>query len=544
MDSIKLLALGPPEKILYVIKEREGSYFTRIIEDSKLSRNTVNKYLKELLNKGYIKKVLIEDEFKKQRIGYMITELGRQYLSTEEMVIDKDNWLSSLQDRNEGIDLKFKNHLIDQKTYNKQKSYLGKIDDMFFNLLNNIADILGYGGEELGDINEIIAQMGNFTSKLGERFFNLEPSYYLYLAIIFIFFNSLENPQFNISEDLFIEIYGVSEPNLKFAAKKQKLSKFRQKLKQLLGKANIGYEEELELLFKRKLEAIKDKNIPDTASNALYMLIDKLIYLITNKTQLVDNAENNKVPIPKKSLLKLKKFFENYENSFAEYYKIKQKISRQLNKTIDLIVNSNFGLNRFYANFGFSGNRIMQKPYFFHNKDSVGVFLNSRIKDAMNTQFINMRIFEIKKIRSFSEIAESIANEMEIMHLIWTEIKGKLIDLILEKLYKKASIMRLRTQFESEKQIDFNLIRGFCPTCGERILYDSVECEFCKTKFYEKEPIYDIRKAKKIAMEFKNMQYDEPSTKWIIFTKCNKCGTTVGKTWKMCPTCKTKLKNR
>jgi hypothetical protein len=69
---------------------------------------------------------------------------------------------------------------MSQTAYEREKKYLAQIEDGFFNLLDKVLDILEYGGEELGIINRIVAQIGNLASKFGKIFFHcLQISIYI-----------------------------------------------------------------------------------------------------------------------------------------------------------------------------------------------------------------------------------------------------------------------------------------------------------------------------------------------------------------------------
>jgi DNA-binding Lrp family transcriptional regulator len=49
MESLKLSILDKPVKLLYILSELGDLTFNELVERSKLSRNTVSKYIKILL---------------------------------------------------------------------------------------------------------------------------------------------------------------------------------------------------------------------------------------------------------------------------------------------------------------------------------------------------------------------------------------------------------------------------------------------------------------------------------------------------------------
>jgi predicted RNA-binding Zn-ribbon protein involved in translation (DUF1610 family) len=204
-------------------------------------------------------------------------------------------------------------------------------------------------------------------------------------------------------------------------------------------------------------------------------------------------------------------------------------------KKIDFIVSGPYGLNRFYLSY---------EPYFYHDRDSVAVYMTRRITDKIAELVINKKIFGIHDHIPFMDISDEICNEMETMHLIWTEIAPKINDIILKLLFKEASVVGLRKSINDKKEINLEEIMGFCPNCGQRILSDTVnECEFCKTGFSQADMILNIKDAKKKIAQYRAVKFVE-TNKTAFVVKCDRCGNIIGQNWTRCPRCKKKFKSK
>jgi hypothetical protein len=201
---------------------------------------------------------------------------------------------------------------------------------------------------------------------------------------------------------------------------------------------------------------------------------------------------------------------------------------------LESIVKGKYGLISFDFNY---------EPYFFHENDIVGSFLNQRINDALNEELINKSIFGIKELTPLIDIAADITEEMTTMHIIWEEIKERFNDVVLDMLFRRSEEMGLRRPSEKNIVYDLSEIMGFCPSCGQRVLLDARDCDFCKRSLTIEELIYNINDAKEISQKYQALKSLEPSKEAAIFTSCKSCGRMVGRTWARCPTCKSKLKH-
>ena len=513
MELSLLSMLENSFKLLYLLNESGSSTFTNLVKDSGLSRNTVSKYLKQLQAEGQIKKEIVLLKSNRNSLGYSITEQGINVLNSRFVGDVKSNWLSSISAKNEALEKLRSKDLIPFSVYSKEKTYLYQIDDRFFNVLNDALNILEFGCAELGSINKIVAQIGRFASKFGERFFERSPDILLHLSVIFIFFNSLENPQFHIGEEQFIEIYGQIDEDFSYS-----LNDFNAFRKIFLNNfAGNKLLEELELIFSKqeqnkKTGAYKKEPYLRALKN-VELKIQKRMEKKGRKTNVDVNIE-----------------ILNYQMKYLNFIKIKFKMLDEFKNTLDSIVHGNYGINYFVFKY---------ESYYFHEKDAVGSFLNRRINDALTEEYINSKIFEMKESNPLVEIAEEIADEMETLHLIWLEIKIKFKDVVLEKLIKEAVEFKVRTRQSDVSNVNLDEIKGFCPVCGKRIMIDFDECEFCKTSMKDRKLVFDIKEAKRIAGGYKAESYLEQQINSAIYTYC-KCGNLIARSWNICPRCKEK----
>ncbi|MBD3352096.1 MAG: hypothetical protein GF364_11470, partial [Candidatus Lokiarchaeota archaeon] len=445
-------------------------------------------------------------------VGYSISEQGLQLLNTLVVSEEHENWLIPLFKRNEALENLRTKHLIKQKIYEEKKTLLGELEDALFGLLNNTLNILEFGGSGIGDINEIVGQIGTFSSKLGKDFFRIPQTLTLHLALIYIFFNSLENPQFHMNETDFIAVFG--KVNQDFRRLSRELDDFKSKL--VKSEDDLILFRELELLYLRKSHE-SDMQLYSEAQ--FKHSLNELRRIIVNK---INEEKINVKASPEE-------FTDNYLENFQKYVDLRDKLLQDLDRNLNLVLNSNLGVYRFY---------YKSEPYFFHKSDNVGSYLNRKINDMLLAQLINKKLFGLSEMNPLPQIARDIAEEMVIKHIITEEIKHKFLDVILEIIYTKASQMGLK---DIVLKFDLKSIKGFCPSCGERILTNIDECEFCREKISMEDLILNIKDAKRVSAEFKAEKYVESPINSGIFTNCPSCGKLVAKSWTICPQCNHKL---
>ncbi|MCP4761094.1 MAG: MarR family transcriptional regulator [archaeon] len=235
MESIKLELLDNQSKILFILSQSEGLSFTEILESSKLSKNTVSKYLKQLSKKDLIQKILIKRK-KRETFGYSTTTQGNQSLGM--------NWLTSISKS-----LEFKKStdetLVFKHDYeDATRELFAKINDGFYNLQDKTLDIL----KSCGGTKSLVTQIGTYASKFGEKFFKEVPSYFLHLAVIYIFLNTIENKKHHTEKELFLAKFGKSDDDFKIILEKFNEIKIKINSEKVLNQ-NVEFYEELLLKY-------------------------------------------------------------------------------------------------------------------------------------------------------------------------------------------------------------------------------------------------------------------------------------------------------
>lgn len=145
------------QRILYILHNLGPQRFTDLIKYSSLSRSTVNKYLNSNYRSGNIDKKLFKDKkTNKQFQGYHITEKGIEVLI--------------------GKGLKHTNaNLI-----------VNELSEVFLKLSELV---LFY--KEIGLFDSFIIHIVRIISKIGENFFQIEQNRDLYMALFYVFYNSI-----------------------------------------------------------------------------------------------------------------------------------------------------------------------------------------------------------------------------------------------------------------------------------------------------------------------------------------------------------------
>lgn len=168
-------------RILYLLRNLGPQRFTNLIEFSNLSRSTVSKYLKYHLSQNNVEKKIYNDKTNNlQEQRYFITELGIEKLNEEH--------------------------------YNKAHS-------LYFNELNSyisqMSDLVKFY-KEIGVAESIIYQIVRTTSKIGDNFFLLEQNREFYLALFYIFLNSVLTRDYKFEINEFCKHYTVKKLRIEF----------------------------------------------------------------------------------------------------------------------------------------------------------------------------------------------------------------------------------------------------------------------------------------------------------------------------------------
>ena len=168
-------------RILYLLRNLGPQRFTNLIEFSNLSRSTVSKYLKYHLSQNNVEKKIYNDKTNNlQEQRYFITELGIEKLNEEH--------------------------------YNKAHS-------LYFNELNSyisqMSDLVKFY-KEIGVAESIIYQIVRTTSKIGDNFFLLDQNREFYLALFYIFLNSVLTRDYKFEINEFCKHYTVKKLRIDF----------------------------------------------------------------------------------------------------------------------------------------------------------------------------------------------------------------------------------------------------------------------------------------------------------------------------------------
>lgn len=578
MDPIVFKMLTNPTKFIYILKELGDLTFTKIAKISGFSRNTVAKHLNELISKGYIEKKIISNGNERESIGYSITVQGLQKFQPEFLVDRKTNWLISLSQQIQNLDHLFAENLISESIYNEKKTFLTQIEARFYDLLNFSRNTLISAKQEK-QINKLVGDIGNLALKFGEDFFQEKHDIFLQLAVIWIFFNSIEHFRRIFREDEFIEIYGLSDDFIR--------QEYRGLCKKC-GKIILSDDELCEYcmetinldrkhLSKFKKDIIRIRNQYSEFSKEFVIIINR----IRNENSDPKEKESFIKNLAKNPKLNIQSIDE-IELIFQEYVEYKQEFINSFRNSIQYILDENFGVNSFTI-----GNQV----FYFHDKDIVGSILSELIDNAINKQIIQKRIFGLSGITSLSDLSNEITTTMAINRFIPADenFKYTFNNLVLNRLFKRAVDLGLSDSismgiydemFKSDsmelykkiytdqslpktlisemewinqlynsikgkramfKASDVSEIKGFCANCGHPILIETEKCEFCGKNLDIKKLIYDIKIAKQKLKEYKSTLYLDLETNTFEFKKCENCGSIVGRTWERCPACKNTL---
>ncbi|MFX1357255.1 MAG: hypothetical protein ACFFA8_08200 [Promethearchaeota archaeon] len=191
-------------RILFILRNLGPQRFTNLIKYSNLSRSTVSKYLNIHRENGNVEQKLITDkETKKQYQNYVITEKGIEKLGEKPLKIKEDLFV-----------------------INELKENVRKLEDLIdFYKKINMED-------------PFIIHILRIISKIGDNFFELQQDRDLYLALFYIFYNSIlgqgalarkywhfddsssqKFAGYKLNLDQFCEVYNVSKEAINYLAR-------------------------------------------------------------------------------------------------------------------------------------------------------------------------------------------------------------------------------------------------------------------------------------------------------------------------------------
>lgn len=553
MYSKKLNLLNKKSKLLYYLKDFGELTFDEAVQITNYSKNTVSKYLKSFVAEGYVDHKLGTSPRTDNQKVYSITLQGINQLQGL-----RSNDLLFTTSQHSLLEELRKNAKISEAQYLEKKTQLGLIESNFYDMMGIQKEILEYGSIR-APLDKIRTEIAVQCCKMGLDLFELEDNFQLAIALIYIYFNSVENPQFHLSRSKFLETYGLSDEYI----------------------ADFEIPEEILLKHKITLREFKEK---------FFAYRKKYPEVVDEFEILIKRSEFSNIEVEfhrfSHSLKHSNTKWKDEEISDLRivlnlFIEIKRDFERKFKRAVHQIINGDFGIHRLHIN-----NDI----FFYHDLDSVGIITNQRITDAINAEIFNHKIMGLQGIRPLSEIAREITEDLSNKRIIYSDNDFKLMfeDHILDLLYKRSidlglgSIVSmgiydemfkllpakqdgtellkssLTDQFFSKKLVDdmewtnklYNMIRGkramyreseitdimgFCPNCGYPALKNTPKCELCNRRINKESLIMNIGVAKERANAFRYMDLEKDT---FNFIKCKVCGSYIEENWKICPSCK------
>jgi len=310
----------------------------------------------------------------------------------------------------------------------------------------------------------------------------------------------------------------------------------------------IGVEESIRFQIIRKISKIGDQFFKLNQNRELFLA---LFYIFLNSV--------------------LTRDYKFEINEFCKYYNVKRL---RIDFYVDKIMSSKFGFYMFIRD---------NDVFFFHRDDILGTTTLRLIKDQLIEEIVHINLKGYRQFYDLDDIAESIAEKLIEMNLIWDKIREP-FEMLIEKLIistaidmglSKTFLMDIVVQSEklakskegvnsliniikgSKKYEDLNIvsiseshekrldelldkIRGFCPNCGKSILKRDISkiCTRCGKKFEVSNLIKSIDKANQASIEYKQELLKQEE---LITCSNPECEAKVSPHWEECPICHTKI---
>ena len=239
-------------RILYLLRNLGPQRFTTVIENSRLSRSTVSKYLQYHVNQNNIEKRFYTNQSQNiQETRYFITDIG----------IDKL-----------GYELYLNKELI---FFNEASGLISRLTDLInFYISIGVADSI---------INQIIKTIMN----IGDDYFELEQNHDLYLSLFYIYLNSVRTRDFKFEIKEFCKHYNVKKIKIDYYVDKIMSSKLG--FYMFSRGDDIFFFHEEDVLGKITIQLIKDKLITeiirinlDSKKKAMNLDLDEVSEEISN----------------------------------------------------------------------------------------------------------------------------------------------------------------------------------------------------------------------------------------------------------------------
>ncbi len=144
-------------RILFILRNLGPQRFTNLIKYSNLSRSTVSKYLNLHRKNNYVEQRIITDKLSnKQYQGYVITEKGIEKIGREPLKLKEELFM-----------------------INELKENVKRLENL----------IAFY--KEISVDDSFIFHIVRIVSKIGDNFFEIQQDKDLYLALFYVFYNSI-----------------------------------------------------------------------------------------------------------------------------------------------------------------------------------------------------------------------------------------------------------------------------------------------------------------------------------------------------------------
>ena len=455
-------ALDNEKRVLYILNNLGPQRFTELETCCSLSRSTVSKYLKFLIQQNYIKKKIHTDN----KPRYFITEVGVEKLLEEPFEDNNDLLL------------------------------LNKLTPKLSNLFNFYKQI---GVEEL-----IILQIIKIVYKIGEQFFTIEQNRELYLALFYMFYNSILGQGAYASKYWHIvEIYEKSERKTKTSNNIN------------IKKDFSGY----------KLNLVQFCEVYDIKDFQIKYMIDKVLsnqlgfYKVTRGKDIFFFHKEDLLGTLTLRLIKDNIVEKIIYNNFIEIQK-----NYDLDETAKEIADQLKDMGLIWESIQIQFEILLKK-----------IIITTAIDLGISKRILTEFIIQSETLKKNKEEKQSL---IRILNGTATYE-----DLYVVSIIEKEN-SEITDEFEETRKIDEILIKiqgvGFCPNCGKLVLKNEISkpCLKCEKKTELSSLLKSIDAANEASIRFKQqsiqlterIECPNPVCEAIIFSD-----------WDECPICHTKI---
>ncbi len=174
------------QRVLFILKNLGPKRFTDLENYCDISRSTLSKYLKLLLERYLIEKKIFDDN----KPRYFITERGTEKIHGASFSLEESLF------------------------------YIDRLNEN----ISRLTDLIAFY-REIGVADSIISQIIQKIAKIGVKFFNIEQNRELYLAMFYIFLNSVLTREYKFEINEFCKHYNVKKLRIEFYVDKIMSSK-------------------------------------------------------------------------------------------------------------------------------------------------------------------------------------------------------------------------------------------------------------------------------------------------------------------------------